>query len=339
MDPRLWGWVFWPLLHYFCECIDRNVHKEVFKRLVELFPSTLPCPGCKVHASLFYRERPIPDENVLEWSIDFHNHVNTTLGKTAVSKQEAYAKIELDRESVMVDHVWWYLQMICLMYEETRDPEQRLLLQETIRLLQQVLPETAENEPPYDEPVVKRAKTPEDEGFHPMWKWCVQYKNQTGVQLTDETAWYELQTMFAYVPRIIDTLRADDMRKEDAKRIETLRKALEEKGLDVDAISAQAEVEGLKERSRQQENTIRELREMVRNMRNGGDVEDDVKKLHAVDDKAGSGQAPEKPSLEEGDGHVRFASSSSSSIEIEPMYLLYAGLTILVLLLVFIYIR
>jgi hypothetical protein len=55
---------------------------------------SVPCEDCKSHAESYMRKYPIPEEgqDLFKWSVDFHNAVNSRLGRPIFSLEEAEIK-------------------------------------------------------------------------------------------------------------------------------------------------------------------------------------------------------------------------------------------------------
>lgn len=73
----------WYSLHQDAKAEDRSA---VLRRI-----STLPCEECRQHAESYLSRHPLPasDDKLFEWSVVFHNNVNSFLRKPVISLVQA----------------------------------------------------------------------------------------------------------------------------------------------------------------------------------------------------------------------------------------------------------
>lgn len=95
LNPDLWGPPVWQAFHYTAAGFpphpsqsDRENYRQYFAK----FPFVLPCEECKHHAiALLARLPPVVDsrDRMFEWTVNFHNAVNTRIGAAALSLAQA----------------------------------------------------------------------------------------------------------------------------------------------------------------------------------------------------------------------------------------------------------
>ena len=96
MPPTVWGPLFWHTIHLVAlgypekpNYSQKKAAKEFYESLVFL----LPCEICKKHYSQHLATMPVTQyldrrQDLLKWTIDFHNIVNGTLHKPSLSESE-----------------------------------------------------------------------------------------------------------------------------------------------------------------------------------------------------------------------------------------------------------
>jgi len=89
--PQKFGPYFWGAMHLACLYADDY---ETLKKFVESYVEMLPCPACRIHFAEVIHYHPFPAEShnldYFKWSVDAHNIVNSRLGKTQWSYDEAF---------------------------------------------------------------------------------------------------------------------------------------------------------------------------------------------------------------------------------------------------------
>ena len=70
MNPASWGPVYWRFLHYF------SIHYENDSTYIKTVKSLIPCTTCQSEWI-----EPELHANMILWSLELHNKVNTKLGK------------------------------------------------------------------------------------------------------------------------------------------------------------------------------------------------------------------------------------------------------------------
>lgn len=98
MDTAFFG-VLWLMLHFYSFYLPKGaLSKEQvhnFARFVEFFVSVLPCGGCSYHATRYLMEHAdsltkcTTGQQLFEWTVTFHNHVNKTNRHRELSFVEA----------------------------------------------------------------------------------------------------------------------------------------------------------------------------------------------------------------------------------------------------------
>lgn len=114
MKPDKWGPYFWGALHLTAlGCPDA----QVIRTFVECYKSVLPCLACRLHFTKVLDENPVPEtedrEIIFKWSVDVHNIVNESLGKPAISYDEALA-IWTDAKPAPIDRPQFDLKIIII---------------------------------------------------------------------------------------------------------------------------------------------------------------------------------------------------------------------------------
>lgn len=89
MDPKLWGPSAWKTLHALAIEADRRKSSTEFYNYIQNLASLLPCEACRGHMQSYLQIYPVPAENMFQYTVQFHNHVNKRLGKREVSYEEA----------------------------------------------------------------------------------------------------------------------------------------------------------------------------------------------------------------------------------------------------------
>jgi len=90
MDPSFWGPSTWKTIHSIAYESDRLKLYEKFSNLIYELCYILPCETCRNHMQTYLKDHPIPNSNVFEWSVEFHNQVNIRLGKPVLDPKEAF---------------------------------------------------------------------------------------------------------------------------------------------------------------------------------------------------------------------------------------------------------
>lgn len=99
MNQNVWGKCGWVLIHSISINYPNNPSNSEKKNIIEFFTSlgkVLPCRYCRQHYKENLKELPIQANSKLElvyWTIDLHNKVNKSLGKSILSRDEALKKI------------------------------------------------------------------------------------------------------------------------------------------------------------------------------------------------------------------------------------------------------
>lgn len=84
MIKDVWGPYIWKWLHRM-SYQSSVLTQHSLKYIVQL----LPCPVCKTHAPAYIKEHPFIDDMV-KWTIEFHNHVSERLNKEYGTKKKIF---------------------------------------------------------------------------------------------------------------------------------------------------------------------------------------------------------------------------------------------------------
>ena len=90
-----WGPKLWQFLHACSFAFPESPtpdQTEAFRKLLEALRVLLPCPLCRDHYNTFLEENPAPatcGSELQKWLVDFHNDVNTRIGKPPLSLDQA----------------------------------------------------------------------------------------------------------------------------------------------------------------------------------------------------------------------------------------------------------
>jgi hypothetical protein len=99
-NPLVWGPLFWYTLHNSAIHYPVNASPLVKQRIlnrIQAIPYEVPCKACQIHASAYIESLSDYDldkivsgrDNLFKFYVDFHNSVNTRLGKPVWSYQQA----------------------------------------------------------------------------------------------------------------------------------------------------------------------------------------------------------------------------------------------------------
>lgn len=100
MGTILWGPDTWYVIHVIADSSPDNFtakETEYYKQFYSSLAEVLPCPSCAVHYREFLKTDPPECNNrvdLLKWTVRAHNNANKNTGKSELSYQEAFDKIE-----------------------------------------------------------------------------------------------------------------------------------------------------------------------------------------------------------------------------------------------------
>lgn len=100
-NPLIWGPLFWYTLHNSSINYPLNASplvKQRIKNRIQAIPYEVPCKACQIHASAYIESISEADldiivsgrDNLFKFYVDFHNAVNTRLGKPVWSYEQAF---------------------------------------------------------------------------------------------------------------------------------------------------------------------------------------------------------------------------------------------------------
>lgn len=99
MNQNIWGKCGWVLIHSIAVNYPNNPspsEKENTIKFFTLLGDMLPCRYCRQHYHENLKNIPINADSKMDliwWTIDLHNKVNTITGKKVLSRKEALQKI------------------------------------------------------------------------------------------------------------------------------------------------------------------------------------------------------------------------------------------------------
>lgn len=72
----------WDAIHQMAKNIDTVEKRREFETYIKYLGNNFPCPKCRPHIKQYLATHPINVEtDISKWSWEFHNNVNTRLGK------------------------------------------------------------------------------------------------------------------------------------------------------------------------------------------------------------------------------------------------------------------
>ena len=95
LAKNVWGPHVWSALHVMSAASDAP---QAVRRILENLREALPCPECRVHYAAYLDARPPTFETTAEaaqYVFDFHNAVNSRLGKPLFSPRDFAARYEI----------------------------------------------------------------------------------------------------------------------------------------------------------------------------------------------------------------------------------------------------
>ena len=99
-DPDIWGSTYWFTFHTGASNYPNNPSKIVQERMkgfIRGIPYIIPCEKCSNHALNFIEKSNLDivcktKDNLFKFFVDFHNEVNTQLGKQRMTLEQAKQK-------------------------------------------------------------------------------------------------------------------------------------------------------------------------------------------------------------------------------------------------------
>lgn len=99
MNQNVWGKCAWVLIHSIAVNYPENPSPSEKESTINFFMSlgdVLPCQYCRQHYKENLKYLPIKADSKMElvwWTIDLHNKVNSITGKKILGREEALQKI------------------------------------------------------------------------------------------------------------------------------------------------------------------------------------------------------------------------------------------------------
>ena len=89
-DPKQWGPHVWATIHTLALRSDSTGDIDAYQSFLRSLQDLLPCDTCKTDYTKWMKHNGGPTKNnAFEWSVNLHNYVNSKLGKTTVSLEDA----------------------------------------------------------------------------------------------------------------------------------------------------------------------------------------------------------------------------------------------------------
>jgi hypothetical protein len=118
--PSVFGPGGWLTMHFLALMCVTEYMREIFRVVVMIYVTHLPCRECQEHALEFLENNPITeDTDLFEWTVRFHNHANVKTGKREVSVKDAKKLVFSNLESVSLvskfgPGIWIFISIVCL---------------------------------------------------------------------------------------------------------------------------------------------------------------------------------------------------------------------------------
>lgn len=111
---NIWGPLLWKSFHLLCAISDRKDIVFRWRKLLELTTVVMPCAFCRIHMTEYLRSHRIFGKQLSKWTPSsgievknaislgihaFHNHVNTSNGKPALSFEEGISLLNIGEKS------------------------------------------------------------------------------------------------------------------------------------------------------------------------------------------------------------------------------------------------
>lgn len=99
INAEHWGKQAWHFLHTICYNYAENpteTDKKDYADYIDAFQRVLPCPYCAEHFKELLIQLPPRFDNKTElfnWSVDVHNEVNKSNGKSVLSYEQALTEL------------------------------------------------------------------------------------------------------------------------------------------------------------------------------------------------------------------------------------------------------
>ena len=99
MNQNIWGKAAWVFIHSIAVNYPENplpCEKENTINFFTLLGDMLPCRYCRQHYKENLKQLPVAADSKMDliwWTIDLHNRVNSSTGKKVLSREEALQKI------------------------------------------------------------------------------------------------------------------------------------------------------------------------------------------------------------------------------------------------------
>ena len=97
IPPTVWGPFFWMTIHIVALGYSSKpsyTEKRSAKQFFESLANLIPCPVCREHYKQHITQNPLTPHldsrtDLFKWTVDLHNAVNMSLGKTKWTVEEA----------------------------------------------------------------------------------------------------------------------------------------------------------------------------------------------------------------------------------------------------------
>ena len=108
MNKTEWGPEIWKGFHYTALGYPENptsIDKQHYLKYYESFMFVLPCQECRQHYREHVKKMPLAEhlgnrKSLFNWTVEMHNRVNRSLGKSEMSCKEAWTVYHNNQSNV-----------------------------------------------------------------------------------------------------------------------------------------------------------------------------------------------------------------------------------------------
>jgi hypothetical protein len=124
MDKSTWGPAIWRSIHYTAVGYPNEpteLDKSNYKAFYLSFSNILPCKECRQHYKRHLQQMPICESldskrDLFKWTVELHNTVNVSLGKSRMSVQDAWELYNTNQKPVPFIKILLALIIIYLVF-------------------------------------------------------------------------------------------------------------------------------------------------------------------------------------------------------------------------------
>jgi len=123
IKPTYWGRQAWHFIHMVALSYPETpteTDKEKYLSFLQILEYVLPCPICGFHFNENMKKNPPRLESRQEffnWTVDMHNEVNKSNGKSTLNYDEAFTEVQKngqinDPDNYDFDEIKWKLKLL-----------------------------------------------------------------------------------------------------------------------------------------------------------------------------------------------------------------------------------